>query len=266
MRVACCQMTSTPDPAANLDAAERLVHEAAGAGARLVCLPEYFACTGSPAEWKRVAREVTPAVLTRMGALAKRLRIFLLLGSVIEEVPGSPKCANTSVLLSPDGREIGRYRKRHLFDVNLPNGRRRESEVLVAGDAPVVCEAAGWRVGFSICYDIRFPDHYQALRRLGAELILAPSAFTTLTGRAHWRPLLRARAIETQCYLAAAAQVGECGFSGACHGHAMIVDPWGAVLADAGDAPGMIVADLDRAFLADVRRRMPLFPREEGPA
>ena len=258
MQIAVCQMTSTADVEANLAVAEKLVREAASRGARLACLPEYFSFYGAEADWKRAAREITPGVLKQMSSLAGELGVHLSLGSVLEDVAGSLKCANTSVMLGPDGCEIARYRKMRLFDVDLPDRAYRESDLLVAGGEPVVCEVEGWRVGLSICYDLRFPQHYAALRRMGAELVLIPSAFTAVTGRAHWGPLVRSRAIETQCFVAAAAQVGECGPGRTCHGHAMIADPWGTVLAEAGGGVSCQIATLDRQRLAEVRRNMPM--------
>ena len=258
MRIGICQMTSTADILKNLHAAERLVREAAACGAEFVCLPEYFSFYGEPEEWKRVAAEETPRIIGRMSDLAAELGIHLCLGSVLEDLPDSDKCANTSILLDPEGREVARYRKRHLFDVDLPDSRRRESEYLIPGKEPTVCNIAGWTIGLSICFDLRFPSHYQELRRIGAELILIPAAFTAFTGKDHWEPLLRARAIETQCCVAAAAQCGECGGGKTCHGHSAVIGPWGEVLAGLENEPGVALADLDRDEVARVRQMMPL--------
>jgi len=265
VKLALCQMTSGADAAANLAAAQTLVRQAAAEGAAFICLPEYFLYYGPQENWKQVAGEQTPPALAAMSALASELRVHLSLGSVLEDVPASPKVANTSVLIGPDGAERARYRKRHLFDVNLPAAaglperKYCESDVLIAGDAPVVAHVDDWTVGLSICFDLRFPDHYQQLRRMGVELILVPSAFTAATGRAHWKPLLRARAIETQCYLAAAAQVGRCTPDKQCHGHSMLVDPWGRVVAEKDDGEGVILGELNKEAVDDARRAIPLF-------
>lgn len=258
MQIGVAQMTSGASVPANRQVAAQLVRRGAEGGARLVCLPEYALFHGDETEWMRVAREETPSFLADMAALADELSVYVSVGSVLEDVPDDGTCANTSVMLGPDGAEVACYRKRHLFDVDLPDRAVRESDWLIAGTTPVVCDVDGWRVGLSICFDVRFAEHYAALREMGAELILVPSAFTAETGRAHWRPLLRARAIETQCFVAAAAQTGLCAPGKPCHGHAMIVDPWGEVLADCGETEGIVFADLDRVRLDDVRARIPM--------
>jgi deaminated glutathione amidase len=257
MNVALCQMTSGADIAANLDVATRLMRESvANYHARLVCLPEYFAYIGPEETWKSVAQRETPRILAQMSGLAKEIGVYVCLGSVLEDVADSRKCANTSILLSPDGREIARYRKMRLFDVDLPGAKHTEGRYLIPGKAAVVCRIDDWTVGLSICFDVRFPLLYQELRRIGSELILVPSAFTEYTGKAHWEPILRARAIETQCYVAAAAQHGICPPAKTCHGHSMIVGPWGEVLSERGDGTGIISAALTKDYLREVRSRI----------
>lgn len=258
MRLAVCQLAAGDDIAANADTAEELVRQAAGQGARTVALPEYFLFYGDAARFAEVAANHTPAAMERFSALAAELGIWLSLGSVLLEVPGSAKVANTSVIYDPAGAERARYAKRHLFDVDLPDRVYRESDVLEAGREIVSVGIEGWTAGLSICFDLRFPEHYAALVQAGAELLLVPAAFTAVTGKAHWEPLLRGRAIETQCYLAAAAQTGECGGGKVCHGHSMIVDPWGAILAELPEGVGVAAADLDRQKVDSVRQSVPM--------
>jgi nitrilase len=261
MDVAVCQMPSGGDVEANLETACALVREAARRGARLVCLPEYFSFYGPQTDWNRVAREATPQVIARMSALALAQRVYLCLGSVLEETSHPEKCASASLVFDPRGREIARYRKMHLFDMDLSGAEYRESQSLVAGDTPRICKVDDWVVGLSICFDLRFPMHYQQLRRMGAEALLVPSAFSAQTGKEHWEPLLRARAIETQCYVVAADLSGPCGAGRICHGHSMIVDPWGTLLTGLEEGTGVAIGSLDRSHLADVRARLPLgFP------
>lgn len=258
MLLAVCQMTSGQDVDANLACARGLVRDAAKQGGQLICLPEYFLFYGDEQEYVAVAGEKTPGAVELLSADAARLGVWLSIGSVLEptDVPG--KVANTSLLIDPTGRTVERYVKRHLFDVNLPDRRYCESDFLVPGQAVVTAEVDDWTVGMSICFDLRFAGHYAELARRGAGLLLVPSAFTAVTGQVHWAPLLRARAIETQCFVAAAAQVGQCGAGKVCHGHSMIVDPWGEVLAELPDGVGVIVATLDKDVLRHVRQSMPM--------
>ena len=258
MKIALCQMTSGDDFAANFATAERLVRRSAAQGARLIGLPEYVPFYGAQADWKRIARQTTADVVERFSALAKELGVYLALGSVLEDIPGSAKVANTSIVVDPAGMEIARYRKIHLFDVTLPDRVYRESDTLQAGDQIVTCKVDEWTVGLSICFDVRFPEHYAALVAKGANLILVPSAFTAVTGKVHWEPLLRARAIETQCYLAAAAQTGQCMPGKKCHGHSMIVDPWGIIVGELTEGEGIVMADIDLSNYRHVRASMPL--------
>jgi predicted amidohydrolase len=165
---------------------------------------------------------------------------------------------NSCVVFGPDGGLVARYRKIHLFDVELPDGSElRESAAVTEGAEPVVVEIGGFRVGLSICYDLRFPELYRALVDRGAEVLLVPSAFTLQTGKDHWHVLLRARAIESQCWLVAAAQWGRHPKNRASYGHALIVDPWGTIVAECSDRVGLVIADTDRAYLERVRSMLP---------
>jgi deaminated glutathione amidase len=251
-------MTSTDDVQGNAARAEALVRSAAGGGAAFVCLPEYVQFYGPQEAFARVAEEDASAFLERFSALARELGIVLSLGSVLLPGKASGRVRNTSVLLGPDGAELGRYVKRHLFDVDLPGRRFRESDVLEPGDEAVAVGCEGWTVGLAICFDLRFAAHFAELRARGADLLLVPSAFTEQTGRAHWQALLRARAIETQSYVAAAAQWGACQPGKRCHGHSMIVDPWGEVRACRPEGTGVVSAELDPARVREVRASVPM--------
>ncbi|HXK12308.1 MAG TPA: carbon-nitrogen hydrolase family protein [Vicinamibacteria bacterium] len=252
------QMTSTADVERNLAAAEALVERAAARGASFVGLPENFAFLRSEGQAVPEPQDLEGPWVRRMVALARRLHVSLLLGSVPEAVPGDLRVRNTSVLLGPDGRRIGVYRKIHLFDIDLPGMEHlKESKAVAPGDEVVVADTAIGPVGLSICYDLRFPELYRELTRRGARVLCIPSAFTERTGKAHWEVLLRARAIENLAYVLAPAQVGQHGGGRASHGQAMIVDPWGAVLAQVPDGEGVAVAELDFDRLDRLRRELP---------
>jgi nitrilase len=256
------------DKAANIAAAARLIEAAVADGARLVSLPEMWTCLGGDRAAKLAAGEALPPpggeggeAYAFLGETARRCGIILHGGSIGELAQGT--LFNTSLVFGPDGRELGRYRKIHLFDITTPSGAGyRESALFGAGDAVVAAEAGGLRLGLSICYDLRFPELYLALRRQGAEVIFVPSAFTAETGRDHWDVLLRARAIETQSWIVAAATTGRhadaAGRPRETWGHAMIVDPWGTPRATLGAAPGFATAEIDREQTARVRAAMPV--------
>jgi predicted amidohydrolase len=193
-----------------------------------------------------------------MSELARRHQITLLLGSLPEKVPGETRVHNTSVLLGPDGGTLAVYRKLHLFDIDLPGLEHlKESRSVLPGRAPVIAQTPFGPVGLSICYDVRFPELYRRLSRQGARVLAVPSAFTDRTGKDHWEVLLRARAIENLAYVVAAAQWGVHARGRASHGHAMIVDPWGAVLAQVPDGEGTAVAELDFERQDRLRRELP---------
>lgn len=255
---AAIQMSSGPDKAANLEKAEQLIRLAAARGARLVALPEVFNWRGRRAEEAAAAEPLNGVTLTLMAALARELEIHLVAGSITEAVPGQEKRYNTSVLIDPNGRQLAAYRKIHLFDVDLP-GRVtiKESDAKIAGAEVVSAPTPLGKIGLSVCYDLRFPELYRRLAFAGARIVTIPSAFTFPTGEAHWDVLMRARAIENQCYVIAPAQFGPNvhGFSD--YGNSMIVDPWGRVLGRAADTEGVVVAPLDAEYLERVRRELP---------
>jgi predicted amidohydrolase len=265
-RAAAVQMCSTEDVAANLARAADLVRSAAAAGAHLIGLPENFAYLGSAQDHKLGIAETlssdAPAdgpVLTAMRRLARDTGAWLLLGGFPEKVAEMPgKLANTAVLLGPDGGIRARYRKMHLFDVEIPGGHRFcESDAVVPGQGPVVAETPWGGLGLSICYDLRFPELYRALVQQGARLLAVPAAFTRETGKDHWHVLLRARAIENLAYVFAPAQWGFHGGKRASYGHAMVIDPWGVILAECGERDGYALAPIDLAYQDTARKNLP---------
>jgi predicted amidohydrolase len=266
---AAIQLSSTSDEEANLEQAEALVRQAVRHGAAFVATPENTNYLGPHDEKVRRAQTLAGPVCRRFSELASELEIHLLLGSFNERSEDQRRCFNTSVLFGPDGDQLAVYRKIHLFDVDIsPDTRFEESDTVRAGDEVVVVPTEQATVGMSICFDLRFSWLYRELRKRGAELITVPSAFTLRTGKDHWHALLRARAIETQSWVLAPAQVGEHDDQGLreSYGHALIVDPWGTIVADAGNTPGLALAVIDMDRLRDVRRglpmRSPIDPRE----
>ncbi len=256
--VAAAQMTSTADRSQNLATAIRLVNEAADLGARLVGLPENLGFMGPEEERLAGAESIEGPTIAALQEVARRRRIFVLAGSIAEKVPDARKTANTSVLLGDDGALVASYRKIHLFDVAIPDGARyAESESVVPGDRTVVATTPLGGIGLTICYDLRFPELYRALSALGAELLCVPAAFTLYTGKDHWEVLLRARAIENLAYVLAPAQVGRHSPTRQTFGNAMVIDPWGVVLARCPDGEGVCVARVDRERIAKVRSELP---------
>jgi predicted amidohydrolase len=252
------QMTSTTEVERNLASAESLVRRAASLGARFVSLPENFAFLRSEGEPVVEAQALDGPWVRRLSGLARELGITLLLGSLPEKIADDHRVYNTSVLLGPDGATIAVYRKIHLFDIDLPGMEHlKESRAVRPGAEAVVARAPFGDVGLTICYDLRFPELYRALARAGARVLAVPSAFTERTGKDHWEVLLRARAVENLAYVVAAAQVGHHGRGRASHGHAMIVDPWGAVVAQVPDGQGVALAELDFARQDRLRRELP---------
>jgi predicted amidohydrolase len=258
-KTACIQNCATDDLAANLDKVERLLREAVAAGAGLVCLPEFFSNL-EPADGayfdKGYAADDHPA-LHRLQRLARELGVHVLLGSIPIR-HRDRKVFNRSFLLAADGAILATYDKIHLFDVAIKDGQTyRESGGVAPGDRAVVGALPWGRLGLSICYDVRFPQLYRRLAQAGADFIAIPAAFTAKTGAAHWHTLVRARAIETGCYVFAPAQCGTRPWGRQTYGHSLIVDPWGAVLADGGEGEGFIVAEIDPARVAEARRMIP---------
>jgi predicted amidohydrolase len=259
MRAAAIQLTATDDVEANRATAERLVRGAAAAGAQLVVLPEKWTGLGSGAVLQAVAQPLDGPVMAWARALAAELRIDLVAGSFSERVAGSPKLANTSVHVGPDGEVKGAYRKVHLFDVEVDGTVYRESEHEAPGEELVVTTTAGGvELGLTVCYDVRFPELYRALAVRGARVLTIPAAFTLPTTRDHWEVLVRARAIENACFVVAANQIGEHAPGLRSGGRSLIVDPWGVVLAQAPDRETFIVADLDLEGQARVRATLPV--------
>lgn len=252
------QMTSTADRAKNVDTALRLVNEAADLGAKLVALPENFSYMG-PEEGRLAAAEtIEGPTLGALREVARRRGLFVVAGSIPEQSSRPRMTANTSAVIADDGSVVAVYRKIHLFDVNIPDGARyAESEVVVPGDKVVVAPTALGRIGLTVCYDLRFPELYRKLASLGAEVITIPAAFTLFTGKDHWEVLIRARAIENLAYVIAPAQVGRHSANRQTFGNAMIVDPWGVVLARCADGEGVCVAPFNRARLERVRQELP---------
>ncbi|MEU5530890.1 carbon-nitrogen hydrolase family protein [Micromonospora chersina] len=258
MRVAVCQLNARDDRTANLAAAEALLARAAAAGADLAVLPEYVDYLGLAAGMPPA--EPVDGVVGRFFAdAARRLGIWVIAGSFHEAGPDPEHTWNTSLVFDRDGTLAASYRKIHLFDVEIP-GRvsYQESATVAAGEKPVVVDVEGLRVGLSICYDLRFPELYRQLATEGgAELLVVPAAFMMHTGRDHWEVLLRARAIENQCYVAAAGQTGDHEPGRTCFGRSMVVNPWGTVLSQVADGPGLAVTDLDLDRLRTIRVEVP---------
>jgi predicted amidohydrolase len=255
------QMTSTSDADANWASAADLVRKAAGYGAVLVATPENTNYLGPHDEKVRLAEELDGPTCSRFAELAADLGIHLLLGSFNERATDAARCHNTSVLFGPDGRRLAVYRKIHLFDVDVsPEVRFRESATVLAGDEVVTADTPLGRLGLSICYDLRFGELYRELTAAGAEILTVPSAFTATTGQDHWHVLLRARAIENQCWVLAPAQDGRHDDGGLRHsyGHSMIVDPWGKIVAMASAGPGVAVAEIDLQRVERTRRAIPV--------
>jgi predicted amidohydrolase len=261
MRVAALQMCSGEDVAANLAAAAELVEEAARAGATLVALPENFAFLRREGAPIPCAQPLDGEIVETLRKLARAHSLWLLGGSFPEAVPGERRVHNTSVLVAPDGALAGVYRKIHLFDVDLRaqgGGCHQESAHVAPGAEVVVVETPFGSVGLSVCYDLRFPELYRAQSARGARFLLVPSAFARETGRDHWEVLLRARAIENQCFVIAPAQWGQHSPERASHGRALVADPWGVLLGVAPDRPAVVLADCDLAQQDRVRASLPV--------
>jgi predicted amidohydrolase len=258
LRVACVQISSSGSKADNLERMEALVARAASTGADLVLLPEKWNGLGSHEILHEVAEPLDGGeTVEAMSGWARTHGITLVGGSIAERREGREKLSNTCVVFDGGGEPIAVYRKIHMFDVEVGGHVYRESDAEEPGDGPVVCTAEGWALGLTVCYDVRFPELYRILAVEGAELVTVPAAFTLYTGKDHWELLLRARAVENQCYVAAANQWGVHAEGKASYGRTMIIDPWGVVLAQAPDEDGVVSAELDRAHLERVRRALP---------
>jgi deaminated glutathione amidase len=254
---AAVQVCAGSDKVANLDKAEVFVAAAARQGAQLVVLPEVFSWRGPRHEEGAHAEAIPGPSTNRLCGLARQLNLYLLAGSILEQ-SGGAKVFNTSVLCDPHGEIVGRYRKLHLFDVDIPGHVSiRESDTRTAGDTVVTVPTALGVIGMTVCYDLRFPELYRQLTLAGAEIITVPSAFTFPTGAAHWEILLRARAIENQVYVIAPDQIGRSPSGVTDFGNSMIIDPWGKPLARAADRETVIYAEIDRDYQERVRHELP---------
>ncbi|MDA0672388.1 MAG: carbon-nitrogen hydrolase family protein [Cyanobacteria bacterium] len=256
---AAIQMTSVPDLDRNLAQAEDFIDLAVRQGAELVTLPENFSFLGDEAAKVAQADTICKASESFLKKMAQRYQVTLLGGGYPVPTAGN-KVYNTALLVAPDGSELLRYEKVHLFDVNVPDGNTyRESNTVVSGQRlPGVYPSKPLgNIGLSVCYDVRFPELYRHLSQMGAEVMVVPAAFTAFTGKDHWQVLLQARAIENTCYILAPAQTGYHNSRRQSHGHAVIIDPWGLVLADAGTQPGVAIAEINPSRLAQVRQQMP---------
>jgi predicted amidohydrolase len=254
-------MRSTPEIEPNIVAAADLIRAAADQGAAFIATPEMTNLLDiRPGQARsKIAEEAGDACLRALTDLAQELRVTLLIGSLAVALPDDDRFANRSYLISPTGAVLARYDKIHMFDVEVGDGQSyRESKAYRAGQKAVIADTPMGRLGMTICYDVRFPHLYRTLAQAGAELITIPAAFTRVTGAAHWHVLVRARAIETGCFVLAPAQGGQHEDGRETFGHSLIVSPWGDVLAEAtGDEPGIIVADLDLVEVAKARARIP---------
>jgi deaminated glutathione amidase len=258
-KIACVQNCAVAEVERNIDIAARLTRAAIERGAAIVCLPEYFSGVAlkdgllHPAAFE----EARHPVLQAFADLARERRTWLLLGS-LGVLAADGRIFNRGYLLDPQGTVAARYDKIHMFDVELTQGAPlRESATIVPGDCAVLADTGFCTMGLTICYDLRFPHLYRRLAQAGAEVLAVPAAFTKVTGEAHWHVLNRARAIENGCYVVAPCQYGTLPGGAACFGHSLIVDPWGSVLADGGDAEGIVLADVDLAEVGRARSRIP---------
>lgn len=259
LMVAAIQMQSRDDKQHNLSRVEELLDVGIERGAKLVALPELFNFCGNPQSLKANAEPIPGPTVNLLCAKAKESHVYILGGSLAESVSGTEKIFNTSVLIEPSGRIIAKYRKLHLFDAEI--GEQvviKESDVIEHGDKPVTAETDYGTVGLTICYDLRFPELYRYLAAKGAKIIFVPSAFMAATGKDHWEPLIRARAIENQVFIIAPNEIGPIpGTNMLRYGRSIIVDPWGTVLSQASDTEGVITAELDFDYLLKVRKELP---------
>ncbi len=255
---ACVTMRTGRDPAANRDAVVALVREAAAAGANFVQTPEMTNVLERDRTllFEKTAPEERDATLAALRSVARDAAITVHVGSLA--VRSGDRLANRAILIDPEGGIVARYDKVHLFDVDLPNGESwRESRTYAGGDRAVLAGTGLGPIGLTICYDVRFPALYRALAEAGATILTAPACFTRKTGEAHWHVLHRARAIETGSFMISAAQGGLHGDGRETFGHSLIVDPWGRILAEGGTEPGIVMARIDPALVADARGRIP---------
>jgi predicted amidohydrolase len=261
LEIAVVQLSSADDVAHNLETCRGLVEGAAARGARLVVLPENFAYFGPESERRKVAErlfDTAAPIQSALSAMARDADCYVVAGGMPIQSPDIERPYNALLVFDPTGQPLERYEKIHLFDVDLTDGTsHKESRSTLPGSDPKLVLVDGFGVGLSICYDLRFPELYRKLVGAGAELLLVPAAFTLHTGKDHWHSLLRARAIENQCYVAAAAQWGSHPQGRRTYGHSLIADPWGTVISECPDGPGLARATVSRERLEAVRRSLP---------
>lgn len=264
MKVAALQLCASDDPAANLALTISMVQRASETGAQFIATPEVTNCVSSSRRRQNevLALQEDDQTLAAMCAAAARFGVWISVGSLALKLPDDDRFTNRSFMIDPSGRIVSQYDKIHMFDVTLSETEQyRESDGYRAGGHAVIADTAFGKIGMTICYDIRFPHLYRGLAKSGASILLIPAAFAQPTGRAHWEVLLRARAIETGCFVIAAAQTGEHqttqGRPRKTYGHSMIVSPWGEILTDAGEDQGIIYADLDLSLVESTRARVP---------
>jgi deaminated glutathione amidase len=257
MRAAAVQLNSTDDKQRNLEAAERLVHDAAADGAELIALPEKWNLLGGGEALRAGAEQLDGPTITAARSWARELGVYLVAGSIAEHRPDHERLFNTSVLIGPDGDVESVYRKIHMFDVDVGGVAYRESEHEQPGGEIVLAHAGEVPVGMTVCYDLRFPELYRILAVRGARVLVVPSAFTLHTGKDHWEVLLRARAIENSAFVLAPNQIGEAPPHYRSYGRSMILDPWGVVLATASDEECFVAAELDFALQDRIRESLP---------
>ncbi len=258
--LAIIQMNSGSDRSDNLKQSRSLMEQAVKRGAGLLVLPENFSHMGASEDEKRAnAEDVTDGPsLGFLHDFAREYRVWIVGGSIPVRTLGGEKITNTCFVVDDHGEVRARYDKMHLFDVILPHDRSyRESNLVQAGDQPVVCDTPWGRLGLAICYDVRFPQLFSKLGAMGATLITLPSAFTATTGAAHWELLVRARAVENFCYMVAPGQSGRHPGGRMTHGHSMVVEPWGGIVAQCGDGPGIALAWIDQERVESCRRQIP---------
>jgi len=256
LHVACVQMSSTDNVIDNLNVASEYIHQASEKGCEWVLLPENFAWMGK--KYAVFDAALVHQIRQNLGTCAKQYGVWIVAGSVLCTDVLGEKPFNRSLVFNPQGKVAQHYDKTHLFEASLKQESWKESEHVQAGENPVVVDVQGdWRVGLSICYDLRFPTLYEECARQGCHILTVPAAFTAETGKAHWEVLLRARAIENQCYVLAAGQVGEHADGRHTYGHSMIIDPWGEVLTVQEEGEGMVHAKLSWAHLQCIRQKIP---------
>lgn len=256
--LAVVQMNSGEDKRANLDQAIGLIDEAVGRGANFVALPEYFNFLGRGELVPENAEPIPGPTTAALGAAARRHGIWIHGGSMPQRLDAGQRYCNTTVVINPQGEIVAKYQKIHLFDVEAGGTTYQESASVAPGDEPVVFDTPWGRMGLTICYDLRFGELHRALTQAGARLIFQPAAFTLYTGKDHWEVLLRARAIENQVFVAAPAQIFKHPPGNATFGSAMIIDPWGTVVARASERVGMVISEIDFSWMDEVRSKIPV--------